>query len=60
MKLRTSEVEQLQKDWGSKQCDHNQGWGHEIDDYTGCDCDVFCRICGMRNTVEFFESRKEK
>ena len=60
MKLRTSEVEKLQEEWGGKPCKHNKGWGHEIDDATGCDCDCFCRICGMRYAdPSFFEERME-
>lgn len=59
MKLRTSEVEQLQLDWieTGKVCNHNQGWGIEQDDATGCKCDCFCVKCVMRNSEDFFEQR---
>lgn len=35
MKKTTSEVDKLQKEWGNKPCNHDMGWGHEIDDSTG-------------------------
>lgn len=61
MKKTTSEVEELQKEWGGKPCNHDQGFGYEIDDSTGCNCDCFCVICGMRHTNQgFFEKRKRK
>lgn len=58
MKLRTSEVDKLQEAWGNKPCKHDKGYGHEIDDELGVDCDCFCVICGMRHTnPSFFEER---
>lgn len=61
MKLRSSEVEELQKKWGGKPCNHDQGCGQEIDDImrTGCNCDCFCVQCGMRESHEFFDARKK-
>lgn len=57
-KLKTSEVDKLQKEWGNKPCKHDQGYGHEVDDGTGCDCDCFCLICGMRYAdPDFFIKR---
>lgn len=61
MKKTTSEVDKLQKEWGNKPCNHDMGWGHEIDDSTGCDCDCFCPQCGMRHSSpDFFEQRRKK
>lgn len=58
-KLTTSEVEALQKEWGGKPCNHDKGYGHEVDDVTGCDCDCFCLQCGARfGNPDFFEQRK--
>ena len=58
MKMTTSEVEELQQTWGNKHCNHNVGYGHEIDDEIGCDCDCFCLQCGMRcSDPSFFEER---
>ena len=58
MKMKTSEVEKLQQAWGGKPCDHSVGYGHEIDDGTGCDCDCFCLQCGARHSnPAFFEER---
>ena len=60
MKLRTSEVEELQRKWGDKPCAHDKGHGHEIDDDTGCDCDCFCLQCGFRcSDPDFFNKRKK-
>lgn len=50
MKMKTSEVEELQKAWGEKPCNHGVGYGHEVDDETGCDYDCFCLQCGRRHT----------
>lgn len=61
MRKTTSEVEALQKEWGYKLCNHDKGFGHEIDDGTGCDCDCFCLQCGMRySDPDFFEQRKKQ
>ena len=58
MKLRTSEVEALQKEWGFKPCNHDKGYGHEVDDTNGCDCDCFCLQCGMRfSDLDFFKKQ---
>jgi len=58
IKFTTSEIEKLQEDWGNKPCDHNKGYGHEVDEIFGCDCDCFCLQCGMRHSSpDFFESR---
>ena len=58
LRLTTAEVDRLQKEWGDKPCEHNKGYGHEIADEIGCDCDCFCIQCGMRHSSpEFFESR---
>ncbi len=58
IKKRSSEVDELQKEWGSKPCNHDVGHGHEIDDATGCDCDCFCLRCGMRYAdPDFFKER---
>lgn len=60
MKLRSSEVDKIQNEWKNKPCNHDRGYGHEIDDETGCDCDCFCLQCGMRYaSAEFFEQRKK-
>ena len=61
MKLRTSEVEQLQKEWGNKPCNHDEGYGIEIEDeYYGAN-DYFCLKCGMRHSnPKFFEEKKKK
>ncbi|MDD6204149.1 MAG: hypothetical protein PUC05_04045 [Firmicutes bacterium] len=49
MKKTTIEVEELKK-WGDKPCEHDKGYGHEVDDVLGCDCDCFCLQCGMRHS----------
>lgn len=60
-KLTTSQVDKLQERWGNKPCNHDKGYGHEIDDVLGCDCDCFCVICGMRHTnPDFFIQRMKK
>ena len=57
MRRTISEVDELQKRWGNKPCNHDRGYGHEIDD-VGCDCDCFCLQCGFRHTYpDFFEKR---
>lgn len=58
-KLTTSQVDKLQERWGDKPCNHNKGYGHEIDDVLGCDC--FCVIYGMRYiNPDFFIQRMKK
>ena len=60
-KLKTSEVDKLQKEWGNKPCNHDKGYGYEYDDVVGCNCDCFCVVCGMRHTnPDFFKERMEK
>ena len=51
MRLRktTSKVDEMKKSWGDKPCKHDKGYGHEIDNMLGCDCDCFCLQCGMRH-----------
>jgi hypothetical protein len=61
IKLTTSEVDKLQRKWGNKPCKHDVGYGHEIDDNLGCDCDCFCLQCGFRHTnTDFFTERQSK
>lgn len=60
IKKTTSEVEEMQKSWGDKFCEHDKGYGHEIDDVLGCDCDCFCLQCGMRHSnPDFFIMRQK-
>ena len=60
MKKTTSQVDEMQEEYYRyhKTCPHNKGYGHEIDDSTGCDCDCFCVICGIRQSPSFFDKRK--
>ena len=59
MKLTTKEVEKLRASWSDRYCNHNCGFGHEVDDTTGCDCDCFCLQCGKEySDAEFFIKRK--
>lgn len=58
IKKTTIEVEALQKEWGNKPCNHDRGYGHEIDD-VGCDCDCFCLQCGFRHTdPDYFKKQQ--
>lgn len=58
IKLKSSEVDKLQEEWDGRPCYHDVGFGHEIDDYTGCDCDCFCVRCGFRfSEPDFFIQR---
>lgn len=58
IKKTTSEVEQMQKEWGSKPCNHDKGFGYEYDDVLKCNNDCFCIQCGMRHTdPDFFRDR---
>jgi len=60
MRKTTTEVEELQESWGNKPCNHDKGYGHEIDDDFGCDCDCFCLQCGMRHSDPDFFKRRMK
>ena len=61
LKLTTSQVDKLQERWGNKACSHYKGYGHEIDDELGYDCDCFCVICGIRHSnPDFFVQRMKK
>lgn len=60
MTLYTSEVDELQRQWGGKPCRHNKGYGYEIDDKTDIKRDCFCRICGMRCISSYFFDEKLK
>ena len=50
MRKTTSEVEEIQREWGTKLCNHGKGYGHEVDDTTGSDNDYFCLQCGRRHS----------